>query len=242
MSFSYGFFDAKNRDRVYTAENFTEYLSSLICNGVLDTYGQCFSITANNNLTVTIGTGKAWINGHYFENDAPYSLDLSSHVSQSENRYAVIGICCNTDTNVRECSIAVAAGATLPALSDFGTQSYITLASVYLAAGTTVITSSDITDCRDDESKCGYVKCILGKCGISQLAAKLDALEKRAVTIEKVLGLDSTSTHPIIAFGTSANGGLSTIDHMDRIMNGLMGTIGLLETVKLEADNNDKNN
>lgn len=82
----------------------------------------------------------------------------------------------------------------------------------------------------------------MGKCGISQLAAKLDALEKRAVTIEKVLGLDSTSTHPIIAFGTSANGGLSTIDHMDRIMNGLMGTIGLLETVKLEADNNDKNN
>jgi len=39
MAFSCGFFDANNRDRVYKAENFTAYLSSLICNGILDTYG-----------------------------------------------------------------------------------------------------------------------------------------------------------------------------------------------------------
>ena len=29
MAFSFGFFDSKNLDRVYTAENFTEYLSSI---------------------------------------------------------------------------------------------------------------------------------------------------------------------------------------------------------------------
>lgn len=58
MAFSYGFFDAKDRDRVYTAEHFTSYLSSLICNGILDTYGDCFAVTANNNLTVTIGQAK----------------------------------------------------------------------------------------------------------------------------------------------------------------------------------------
>ena len=42
MAFSYGFFNAKNLDRVYTAEDFTSYLSSLICNGILDTYGDNF--------------------------------------------------------------------------------------------------------------------------------------------------------------------------------------------------------
>ena len=46
MSFSFGFFNAKNMDRTYTAEDFTGYLSSIICNGVFDTYGDCFSVTA----------------------------------------------------------------------------------------------------------------------------------------------------------------------------------------------------
>ena len=64
MAFSYGFFNAQNLDRVYTAEDFTAYLSSLICNGILDTYRQCFAPTVKN-LSVTFGTGKAWINGHY---------------------------------------------------------------------------------------------------------------------------------------------------------------------------------
>ena len=45
MAFSYGFFNAKNLDRVYTAEHFTSYLSSIICDGIQDTYGECFSIT-----------------------------------------------------------------------------------------------------------------------------------------------------------------------------------------------------
>ena len=52
MAFSYGFFNAKNLDRVYTAEDFTSYLSSLICNGILDTYGDNFSVTASGNLSV----------------------------------------------------------------------------------------------------------------------------------------------------------------------------------------------
>ena len=61
MAFSYGFFNAKNLDRTYTAENFCDYLGSIICNGIQDNYGQCFKLTANK-LKLTIGSGKAWIN------------------------------------------------------------------------------------------------------------------------------------------------------------------------------------
>ena len=46
MAFSCGFFNSKGLDRTYTAENFTEYLGSIICNGILDTYGQNFKLTA----------------------------------------------------------------------------------------------------------------------------------------------------------------------------------------------------
>lgn len=234
MAFSCGFFDAKNKDRTYTAEDFTGYLSSLICNGILDTYGQCFKVTAHNNLSVTIGTGKAWINGHYFENDTNYTLDLSSYVSASQGKYAVIGICCDTSSDVRECSLVVKTGATMPTLSSFGSQSYLTLASVYLSAGTQTIVSSDITDYRDDDNKCGYVRCILGKCGVSELMEQLTSLEQRAAALERLLGI-ATSGYRVITHN-SMLGLPSLVGEMGHSVNGVMGIVGSLETLKMEDE------
>ena len=82
MAFSCGFFNSKGLDRTYTAENFCDYLGSIICNGILDTYGNCFKLTAGSGLSVTLGTGKAWIDGHYLINDAPYNIDLSQYRSR----------------------------------------------------------------------------------------------------------------------------------------------------------------
>lgn len=174
MAFSYGFFDSRGLDRTYTAEDFTSYLSSLICNGILDTYGDCFKVTANENLSVTIGTGKAWIGGHYFINDSPYTLDLSRYVDESMSKYLIIGIYCDTSDTVRKCDIEVKAGtaATTPAIPNFAnsqTKTYLTLAAVRLNAGVTEIKQSGITDYRESSTKCGYVRCILGKCKVSEM-------------------------------------------------------------------------
>ena len=188
MSFSYGFFNAQNLDRVYTAEDFTAYLSSLICNGILDTYRQCFAPTAKN-LSVTFGTGKAWIDGHYFISDTLHTIDLSSYVDESLNRYVAIGIYC--DRSTRTCGIRILAGTaatnpTIPTFTNNNVTTYLTLAVVRLRAGTTSILDSDLTDCRADESKCGYCKCILGKCRVTEMLsemaktnATLDELQKR---------------------------------------------------------------
>ena len=166
MAFSYGFFNAQNLDRVYTAEDFTAYLSSLICNGILDTYRQCFAPTVKS-LSVTFGTGKAWIDGHYLISNTLHTVDLSSYVDESLNRYVAIGIYC--DRSTRTCGIRVLAGTaatspTIPTFTNNNVTTYLTLAVVKLRAGTTSILDSDLTDCRADESKCGYCKCILGKC------------------------------------------------------------------------------
>ena len=84
MAFSSGFFNSKGLDRTYTAENFCDYLGSLICNGIQDNYGQNFSLTAaSNGLKVTLGTGKAWINGHYFVNDTRHTIDLAEYQDES---------------------------------------------------------------------------------------------------------------------------------------------------------------
>lgn len=96
MAFSSGFFNSKGLDRTYTAENFCDYLGSIICNGIQDNYGDCFKLTAaSSGLKVTVGRGKAWINGHYFINDARYSIDLSSYQDESLPRY--VGICIYLD-------------------------------------------------------------------------------------------------------------------------------------------------
>ena len=183
MAFSYGFFNAKNLDRVYAAEDFTSYLSSLICNGILDTYGDNFSVTANGNLSVVIGTGKAWISGHYFINDMAYTLDLRQYVDESLSRYVIIGISCDVSDSVRACKLEVKSGtaATSPSVPTFentDTKTYLTLASVRLNGGATSISQSNIKDYRSDENKCGYVKCILGKCKVSEILAALDSYNK----------------------------------------------------------------
>lgn len=183
MAFSYGFFNAKNLDRVYTAEDFTSYLSSLICNGILDTYGDNFSVTASGNLSVVIGTGKAWISGHYFINDMAYTLDLRQYVDESLSRYVTIGISCDVSDSVRACKLEVKSGTaatspSVPVFENTDTKTYLTLASVRLNGGITSISQSNIKDYRSDENKCGYVKCILGKCKVSEILASLDSYNK----------------------------------------------------------------
>ena len=111
MAFYSGFFNAKGMDRVYTAEDFTGYLSSIICDGVLDSYGMAFSLTAaDRGLTVKLGTGKAWIDGHYFLSDAVYSIDLSSYVDESLPRFVAICIVCDTNENVRSVRLELVSG------------------------------------------------------------------------------------------------------------------------------------
>lgn len=183
MAFSYGFFNAKNLDRVYTAEDFTGYLSSLICNGILDTYGDNFSVTAGGNLSVIIGTGKAWIGGHYFINDMAYTLDLRQYVDESLSRYVSIGISCDVSDSVRACKLEVKSGTaatspSVPVFENTDTKTYLTLVSVRLNGGITSISQSNIKDYRSDENKCGYVKCILGKCKVSEILAALDSYNK----------------------------------------------------------------
>ena len=215
MSFSYGFFNAQNLDRVYTAEDFTAYLSSLICNGILDTYRQCFAPTIKN-LSVTFGTGKAWIDGHYFISDTLHTIDLSSYVDESLNRYVAIGIYC--DRSTRTCGIRVLVGTaatspTIPTFTNNNVTTYLTLAVVRLRAGTAAILDSDLTDCRADESKCGYCKCILGKCRVTEMLAEmaktnatLDELQKRLDTMNSQISelqtkVDDLTAGEIVATG-----------------------------------------
>lgn len=177
MAFSFGFFNSKGMDRTYTAEDFCDYLGSLICSGVQDSYGDCFAPAVGRGLHVTLGSGKAWMNGHYFISNDNYSINLTRYQDENLPRYVSIGIVLDTSEAAREIKIEVVAGtpAEEPAVPDIpagGSKTALHLYAVRLSPDQDVLTEEDIIDYRDDESKCGYCKCILGKCKVADMLAQ----------------------------------------------------------------------
>lgn len=182
MAFYSGFFNSKGLDRTYTAEDFTEYLSSIICNGILDTYGQNFSLTASAvGLRVILGTGKAWINGHYFVNDTRHTIDLSEYQDESLPRYVAISILLDTSENVRSVSLEITPGTpaespSLPSFPQSENKARLLMYAVRLNVGATSLTERDWYDYRDDKNVCGYCRCILGKCKVTEMQSQLAQL------------------------------------------------------------------
>ena len=183
----YGFFNCADgtEDRVYTAENFTGYLSAIICDGILDTWGDCFSLSYSDT-SLTIGTGYAWIGGHYAILAQPQVIDVSAYADTGLSRMIAVGISCDTASSVRACSFEVAAGlagsSDKPAFTGTDTKKYLTLCYIKLAAGSAI---DSLQDVRNDETLCGYCKCILGKCGVTVLQEQMAALESRMDALEK---------------------------------------------------------
>ena len=182
MAFYSGFFNSKGLDRTYTAEDFTSYLSSIICNGILDTYGQNFKLTAaNSGLGVVLGTGKAWIDGHYFINDSRYVIDLTSYQDESLPRYVGIAIYLDTTESVRSVSLRLFPGTpaenpSLPSIPQDENHVRLLMYAVRMNPGASRITESDWFDYREDSNVCGYCKCILGKCKVTELMSQMAQL------------------------------------------------------------------
>lgn len=182
MAFYSGFFNSKGLDRTYTAEDFTTYLSSIICNGILDTYGDCFSLTAaSTGLKVVLGRGKAWINGHYFVNDSRYSIDLTEYQDESLPRYVSIAIVCDTSESVRAVRLEIVPGTpaenpALPVIPTDENRTRLLLYAVRLNVGAASLTKLDWYDYREDSNVCGYCKCILGKCKVTEMQSQLAML------------------------------------------------------------------
>lgn len=73
-----GFFNSINEDRKYLAKHFAEYFATFIGNGVFPNPATGLEVFANDNMTVTVKAGKAWINGYYLINDTDHILKIEN--------------------------------------------------------------------------------------------------------------------------------------------------------------------
>lgn len=161
MAITYGFFNSLNGDRVYNADQMSEYFKGLISDGVYENVGGALQVmaSATPDMNVNVQTGRAIINSKWVENDAVEILPITA-AHATLNRWSAVVIQC--DMTNRKISIITidgtpASSPTKPQITNSATIMQMCLAYVYVAARVTSITQANITDTRANNNLCGWI-------------------------------------------------------------------------------------
>lgn len=171
MAITYGFFNSVNGDRKYNADQMSNYFEGLVSDGVYNGVGNSMVVQASSGMNITVGSGRAIIGSKWIKNDSAYTLTVTgSHPTL--NRYTAVVI--KLDKVNRNISITTIDGTpastpTEPTITNSQTVMYLVLAYVYVGAGVTSISQSNITDTRTDSDVCGWVTGLIEQVDTSTL-------------------------------------------------------------------------
>lgn len=161
MAWTYGFFNSVNGDRLYNADQMSKIFEGLITDGVYEAVGNKLVVQPNSGMTVQIGTGRGWVGGHWVNNDSEYlqPIEASDVVL---NRYCAVCIRVDENDSVRSAVpyfkySEFASTPVKPTVERTETVKELCLAYIYIKAGATEITASDIEDTRGNSELCGWV-------------------------------------------------------------------------------------
>lgn len=159
MSLTYGYFDSVSGDRVYTADQMSQYFKGLITDGVYQSVGNSMYVTAAGGMTVSVAAGRAIIKSKWAELDAAETLNITGADSTNPRWTAV---CLTLDTSNRLIKLETVDGAAAanPVRPTKGANSLI-LAYIYVAGGATAITQANIYDTRPDSDLCGWITSVV---------------------------------------------------------------------------------
>ena len=141
------------------------------------------AVTANGNMTVTVGPGLAWLKaadywGLAVCSEAAVTLTVSTASSSAKRMDAV---CLRLDKTGNKAELIVKPGTpaampVLPPLQRNDSYDEIYLAGISLAAGQVAVSAADITDLRLNEDYCGLMRDGVTGIPTAQLSAQADAL------------------------------------------------------------------
>lgn len=200
MSISYGFFNADlvdgDYDRKYTADQLAEFFSYLIGNGVSGSFQDSFKVVPNSGFAVNVSEGFGWIKGFWVKSDSDFTI-TDSAVSPSGYRKDLIALRFRrTDRSITPILIQGTVSQTDPAsIPEYKrtTNEYdLVLAMIDLQAGDSSITSSMITDLRQDETYCGIIDTFSARL-IPEGSIHSESLAEQSVTTLK-LALGAVTT------------------------------------------------
>lgn len=142
MAITSGFFNAQKLndgtyDRVYNAEEMSNYYEGLFTNGVVPNVDDELVVTAGDGLSINVGTGRAIIEGRWLKNSEAYNIEL-----EAGKTYTICVLLyedINTDESKDRCVAIEARTGTLPAPN-------IQIASVTIPTDATSVLDSYITN------------------------------------------------------------------------------------------------
>jgi hypothetical protein len=140
-----------------------EVMAFLASTGYKKNFGDDLEIIESSPaaMSVTLQTGKAWIEGYYYYNDADLTVNIDA-ADGALNRIDRVVLRCDYLTNLEiTCEVVkgtAAATPTAPALTRAGGIYEISLAQIYVGAAVVAVYTANITDERDDASVCGVAQ------------------------------------------------------------------------------------
>ena len=158
MAVTYGFFNSVNGDRTYNADQMSEYWKGIIGDGVVPSYNGQLQVSAGSGMSVNVASGRIYIDSKFCDNDTVLSVPITT-AHATLNRYTAVIV--RLDRTNRLMTITTkdgtpASNPSAPAMTNSATIIEKCLAYVYVPAGVSSISSSNITDKRSDTGVCGY--------------------------------------------------------------------------------------
>ena len=171
------FFNSREGDRRYKAEDWASYFASFISNGVMPLPSSGLQVVSGENMTIQLREGKAWING-YFYNNTDYhnlTLDVADGVLNRIDRIVI-----RWDLTARNILSAIKKGTpsaspVAPTLQRDADVYEIAVADVLVNKGATAITQGNITDQRLNGELCGVSAGIIQQIDTTEFNAQLQA-------------------------------------------------------------------
>ena len=176
MAITYGFFNAIQQsdgtyDRVYNSDQISDMFEGLVSDGVYESIDDAMIVTAAGGMNVQVGTGRMVIDGKWLKNDSKFDLTLASSHMQL-NRWSAIVVRLDRSNRLIEIVEKAGTAATSPAKPTMTNNDSIVekcLAYVYVGAGVSQISQTNITDTRANTSLCGWVTGLIEQVDTSKL-------------------------------------------------------------------------
>ena len=168
MAITYGFFNSVDGDRKYNAEQMSTYFDGLVSDGIFQSVGKKFSVTAGVGLTVNVDTGRALIECHWLKNDNVLTIALDSADVQNDRKDLIV---IKLDYSARTMGVEYISGA--ESVKNTETVKYLTLAKITVPAGATTITQANIKDIRGS-ALCPWVTGLVKQVDTSDLFSQYE--------------------------------------------------------------------
>lgn len=172
MAFTYGFYNSKNKDRRYNADQMSQLFDGILNDGVFNNVGELMMVVPGTGLQVLVKSGRAWFNSTWSYNDAAYPLNLSTPDVAVPRIDAVVLEVDHTETVRRNRLLVVkglaASNPEKPTLTNTDLIHQHPLAYVTLRPGAESISSGDI-EIMVGKDECPFVTGILKTASLEDL-------------------------------------------------------------------------